>query len=141
MNRDVVQRHHLQTRTSLEELVTVLTWFNQSCQSSVSRETLIRCQTVLAEAFTNVVRHAHRHLHAETPIEIEVSLYPGWLELQVWDRGPKFEFARYLGQAQQNCAPDAIGGRGIRLIAQLADRVSYERTLDQRNCFRMIKHL
>lgn len=138
MDRVVIQRHQLWTKTSLDELATVINWFSQNCQSSVSRETLIRCQTVLAEAFTNVVRHAHRHLHVETPIEIELTLHPQQLELRVWDCGPTFEFTHYLNT---HTAPDpeAIGGRGIQLIAHLADQVSYERTADQRNCLWMIK--
>lgn len=134
----MVQHYRLLTKTHLGELAIVLDWLNQICQTEISRDVLIQCQTILAEAFTNAVRHAHRDLDMETPIEIEAGLDGHWLELRVWDLGPAFEL-NYLLHNSQLTSPDAVGGRGIHLIAQLTDRSSYERIEDKRNCLLMVK--
>ncbi len=134
----MVQHHRLLTRTNLEELATVLDWLNQICQREISRDVLIQCQMILAEAFTNAVRHAHRNMDVETPIEIEAGLHPNWLELRVWDSGPAFEL-NYLLHNPHLTSPEATGGRGIHLIAQLTDQFSYDRMADNRNCLLMVK--
>jgi serine/threonine-protein kinase RsbW len=137
----VVQRYHLLVTTNLEDLILVLQWFNQICQSVLSRETLIQAQTALAEAFTNAVRHAHAEKAAEAPIELEVCLGSNQLEICIWDSGPEFDLERCLRSSTLKKRPDAVGGRGIYLITQLTDQFSYRRTTDERNCLRMIKLL
>lgn len=136
----VAEHHRLQVKTSLEELTNVLDWFNGHYQEKLARSVLIKSQTILAEAFTNVVRHAHRDKQAETPIEIVVCLQDQQIEIQVWDYGPEFD----LGQQLRKSEPidsEASGGRGIWLIASLTDRLYYQRTSDNRNCLHMINHL
>lgn len=137
----VAQRYHLLVTTNLEDLILVLQWFNQICQSVLSREILIQSQTALAEAFTNAVRHAHADKTAEVPIELEVYLNTDRLEICIWDSGPEFDLERCLKNSTLRNRPDAVGGRGIYLITQLTDQFSYRRTADQRNCLRMIKLL
>lgn len=135
-----VAQQHLQVQTSLSDLSSVLNWFNHHYQTDVPRPVLIQCQTILAEGFTNAVRHAHRHKDAGTPIEIEVELLDDQIEICVWDSGPEFNLTQRL-QTLEQANRDAVGGRGIRLLARLADRLSYERTVDQRNCLRVYKRV
>ncbi|MBF2049040.1 MAG: ATP-binding protein [Leptolyngbya sp. IPPAS B-1204] len=136
----MTQSHRLQVNTNLEELAQILDWFNSHYQEKLTRSVLIKSQTILAEAFTNAVRHAHRDKRTETPIEIVVYLHPDQIELQVWDFGPEFDWEQQLKQVQEAdpVNAEASGGRGIYLIARLADRFRYYRTPDERNCLQMI---
>lgn len=93
---------------------------------------------MLAEAFTNAVRHAHRDCSLETPILIEVCLDDSQLEMRVWDFGPGFDPTQRI-KCLETIDPEATGGRGIQLISQLADSFEYQRTRDNRNCLQMIK--
>ncbi len=129
-------RHCLQVQSNLLELAHVLNWFNRSYEAQISRSLLIQCQTILAEGFTNAVRHAHRHLSHETLIEIEVELLADQIEICLWDQGPEFDLSQRI--ASLEAGRDAIGGRGIQLITRLADSFTYQRT-EQRNCLRVIK--
>jgi serine/threonine-protein kinase RsbW len=135
----VAQHHYLQVETNLEELSTVLKWFNGHCQSRVSRQTLIQCQTILAEGFTNAVRHAHRDKAPQTPIDLEMSLSEHQIELWIWDLGPEFDLEQRIQASPNKPASEATGGRGMQIIARLADSFSYRRT-DSRNCLKIIKN-
>lgn len=131
-------QYRLQVETNLEELATVLTWFNSHCQSRLPRQTLIQCQTILAEGFTNAVRHAHRDQVVQTPIEIELSLLEAQIELRIWDLGPEFDLEQRIQSSLTKPGAEAVGGRGIQIIARLADSFSYRRT-DSRNCLQITK--
>jgi serine/threonine-protein kinase RsbW len=129
---------HLQVETNLEALPAVLNWFNGHCEPQLSRQMLIQCQTILAEGFTNAVRHAHRDKSSQTPIELELSLLENQIELRIWDSGPEFDLEQRLRDSPNQPAAEAVGGRGIQLIARLADSYSYRRT-DSRNCLQITK--
>jgi serine/threonine-protein kinase RsbW len=135
----VVQSHYLKVKTSLDELSVVLSWFNQIYEKQLPRTVLIQCQTILAEAFTNAVRHAHRDKHLETPIEIAVYLHDNHLKIHVWDCGPEFNLEAHIKDSCSQIDAEAVGGRGIHLIARLSDGFSYQRIQDRRNCLQMIK--
>jgi len=128
----------LQVTTRLEELATVLGWFNRHCQPQLSRQTLIECQTLLAEGFTNAVQHAHRVRDPQTPIEIELSLSGDQIELRIWDSGPTFDLEQWMQNHPETPASEAMSGRGLQIIASLADSFSYHRFHD-RNCLKITK--
>ena len=138
-SNSVAQHHCLQVETNLEDLPTVLKWFNGHCQPRLSRQTLIQCQTILAEGFTNAVRHAHRDKATQTPIDLEVSLSDNQIELWIWDLGPEFDLEQRMQTSPNKTAAEATGGRGIQIIARLADRFSYRR-IDSRNCLKITKY-
>ncbi|MBW4465862.1 MAG: ATP-binding protein [Pegethrix bostrychoides GSE-TBD4-15B] len=131
-------QHRLQVETNLEDLAAVLSWFNGHCQPQLSRQTLIQCQTILAEGFTNAVRHAHRDKSMHTPIELEVSILADQIELRIWDCGPEFDLEQRIQTSPRQTQTEATGGRGIQLIAGLADSYSYRRT-GSRNCLQITK--
>jgi len=133
-----MQQFRLQVTTRLEELAAVLGWFNHHCQPQLSRQTLIQCQTLLAEGFTNAVQHAHRHQAAQTPIEIELSLSENQIELRIWDVGPEFDLEQWLQNSPKSLDPEALSGRGLQIIARLSDSFSYRR-INSRNCLRITK--
>ncbi len=136
------QQDHLTVKSELKLLNQVQQWFEQFCLKYLlpggwSESQLYRLNLALAEGFTNAVRHAHHALPPETTIDIDVSLFLDRLEIRIWDRGKPFN-------------PDAIrepepgtlqvGGYGWFLLRRLADRVVYERTLDNRNCLLIVKY-
>ncbi|HEY9747567.1 MAG TPA: anti-sigma regulatory factor [Allocoleopsis sp.] len=133
-------QNRLQVTTNLTELNQVLVWFDQLQQPTIPRKTWIQCQTALAEGFTNAVKHAHSDLPSDTVIEIEVNITPQQLEIYVWDSGPPFDLMQKLNSQTQVFDPTASSGRGLQLIAQIADQISYDRTDDQRNRLSMIKY-
>lgn len=129
----------LQIKSSLLEVDYLLAWFHELAYSSVSELEMIQCQTVLVEAFTNVVRHAHYNKPEETPVDIEVKIFPDQLELSVWDQGDGFDFEQRMNQLPELPDLDSLGGRGLFLIKRMTDQAHY-RVADQRNCLILIKH-
>ena len=125
--------------TDLHCLKQVLSWFDQCRQPSSPHFVWLQCQLALAEAFTNAVRHAHRDKPQETPIEIEVSASDRAIELRIWDMGAGFNLEHCLQRGQRRVDTSAEGGRGLSIIQQMADGLSYSRMPDQRNCLVIIK--
>jgi len=123
-------------RTALEE---VLLWFEEFNQPSIPRTVWIQCQLALAEGFTNAVRHAHKDLPTNVPIDIEVTLFPQSLELRIWDQGPPFDLEQRLQHLEQSVDEHSGGGRGIAILQKIADHLSYKRTDDNRNCLLIVK--
>jgi serine/threonine-protein kinase RsbW len=87
-----VQHISLQVNTDLNALTRVLEWFEQLKDLSLPNEVWCKFQLALAEGFTNAVRHAHKNLPVETPVQLEIIVFNGRLELKVWDCGPYFDF-------------------------------------------------
>jgi serine/threonine-protein kinase RsbW len=97
------------------------------------------CQLVLAEGFTNAVRHAHRDLSAEHLIEIHITLFSDGMEIKIWDEGEPFDLLRYSQDLLRSPNPFELGGRGIFLMRTIATHLSYERGADQRNCLFIVR--
>ena len=93
-NLPVAKKFTLHLKTDLTLLYEVLQWFHQFNHPPVPYQTWMKCQLALAEAFTNAVRHAHKGLPPETPIDIEVSILAESLEIRIWDCGPWIRFNR-----------------------------------------------
>ncbi|MBD2077492.1 ATP-binding protein [Phormidium sp. FACHB-592] len=129
----------LQVRSTLDELSPVLDWFNQLHQPAIPKTIWMQCQTALAEGLTNAIRHAHTGKPAETPIEIVVTIQARSIEIRIWDEGAAFDLAQRLAALPQTVSPDAIGGRGLLLLQQFSDHLSYVRSGD-RNCLLIVKH-
>lgn len=92
LHESYVQHISLQVNTELNALTRVLEWFEQLKDLSLPNEVWWNLQLALAEGFTNAVRHAHKNLPVETPVQLEIIVFNGRLELKVWDWGPYFDF-------------------------------------------------
>ena len=57
---------------------------------------LHQCKLAVVEGFTNAVRHAHKNLPRETPIELEITVFNERLEIKIWDGGEPFDFQAKL---------------------------------------------
>jgi serine/threonine-protein kinase RsbW len=136
----VLKRAHLKVPTDLKALEKVLSHFKNIEQPSIPKKDWLKCQLALAEGFTNAVRHAHKHLSTEIPIEIDLTLFRCCMEIRIWDYGPPFDLEAYIRNMTQIENSSSLGGRGIPILQKIADRLSYIRTDDQRNCLLIVKY-
>ncbi|WP_088890708.1 ATP-binding protein [Leptolyngbya ohadii] len=102
------------------ELEEQVDWQHQSC----------RLRLALVEAYSNVVRHAHRN-QPELPVEVRVELDARKLHLEIWDRGQGFDLSTYLPPSPQD---HREGGYGWLILNRLMDRVEYRLRVNGRNC-------
>ncbi len=130
----LLTKKRLQVDSDLNALAHVLSWFDQFNQPPVPPQVWLQCQLVLAEGFTNAVRHAHRDQPPSLEIEVEVTIFSTHLEMKIWDGGPPFDLEPVLEHLPDRVDPEAEGGRGIFLMRQIADHLSYGRMADARNC-------
>ncbi|MGB7445069.1 MAG: glycosyltransferase family 2 protein [Coleofasciculaceae cyanobacterium] len=135
----LLQSFQLQVHTDFHALTKILSWFEQLKRPSIPEKTWLEFQTVLAEGFDNVVSHAHKELPPETPIDIEVTIFSQSLEIQIWDYGSAFDFEGYLQRLSEEVDEESERGRGLVIMRQVADYLSYTRTTDNRNCLLIVK--
>lgn len=140
-NERPVQQSNLQVKTDLNAVTEVLQWFEEFTSSLLPQQVGSQCQLALVEGFTNAVRHAHHDLPPTTPIDLELKIFPDFLEMRIWDHGPPFDFqAKLQSLCQEESDPlEKEGGRGLIFMQQLTDELSYARLGDERNCLLMRK--
>ncbi len=98
------------------------------------------CQTAIQEWVGNIVRYGHQQLPMETAIVIEATRTTEFIEIRVWDRGSFFDLGQQLAQQPDLDQNLQMGGRGLKIIEKVADRMDYFQTDDDRNCFVLIKY-
>jgi serine/threonine-protein kinase RsbW len=92
-------------------------------------------ELAMAEAANNIVIHSLKHA-TDATFEASIEISPQRVAVELADRGPSFDPA-----ALDRPLPDddlATGGRGMAIIAALADEVSFRRDGDV-NRFRLSK--
>jgi serine/threonine-protein kinase RsbW len=92
-----------------------------------------RLRLVLVEAYSNVVRHAHRD-QPNLPVLIRMELKDRDLQLEIWDHGQGYDLSTYLPPT-----PDEHqeGGYGWLILNRLMDRVEYRLQVNGGNCLVM----
>ena len=132
---------HFKVSTSLESLDQVLSNFDKVQHTQIPQQDWWKCRLALTEGFTNAVRHAHKNLAEDIPIEIQLTLRQQRLEIRIWDYGKPFnlnKFAHNQPHIENNWSEH---GRGISILQQIADCLSYERTdANTRNCLLIVKN-
>lgn len=91
----------LQANTDLNELENILQWFKQLEHLPIPKTAWVHRQLALAEGFTNAVRHAHKGLPLETPIELEVTVFNERLEIRIWDCRQLFDLEAKLRELKE----------------------------------------
>ncbi|MCY7323460.1 MAG: anti-sigma regulatory factor [Phormidesmis sp. CAN_BIN36] len=96
-----------------------------------------RLRLALVEAYSNVVRHAHRD-RPHLPLLIRLEVKDRDLALEIWDYGQGYDLSTYLppcpGDKQEN-------GYGWLILNRLMDKVEYRLQVDGRNCLKMEANL
>lgn len=89
-----------------------------------------RLRLVLVEAYSNVVRHAHRD-QPNLPVLIRLELKERDIHLEIWDHGKGFDLSTYLPPAPDDYQE---GGYGWLILNRLMDKVEYRLQIDGQNC-------
>ena len=125
----------LKVNTDLNASPKVLTWFEQLNNPPIPEKKFWwECQTLLIEGFANIVEHAHVNLPIETPIELEAVRLNQCIEIRIWSQGTAFDLKQKLENLAEFEDNEATRGRGLKIMATLADKLSYEPTADNRYC-------
>ncbi len=92
-----------------------------------------RLRLALVEAYSNVVRHAHRD-KPNLPVLLRLELKDRDIALEIWDHGKGFDLSTYLppepGDKQE-------GGYGWLIMNRLMDRVEYRLQVNGLNCLKL----
>ncbi len=92
-----------------------------------------RLRLALVEAYSNVVRHAHKE-QQELPVQMCLELKSRDIALEVWDHGQGYDLATYLPPDPKQ---KQEGGYGWLIMNRLMDRVEYRLQIDGRNCLKL----
>jgi serine/threonine-protein kinase RsbW len=93
-----------------------------------------RLRLVLAEAYSNVIRHAHKD-NPHLPVTVRLELQNRDIALEIWDHGQGYQIGDY-----QPPEPEAKqeSGYGWLIMNRLMDRVEYVLQIDgSRNCLKL----
>jgi len=132
----------LHVPSDLRFLNVVETWLLSSLEIALgdsvdwSRQSS-RLRLVLAEAYSNVVRHAHKD-QPHLPILLRLELQNRDLALEIWDQGQGHDFSTY-----QPPSPEAKqeNGYGWLILNRLMDRVEYKLQVNGLNCLKLEANL
>ncbi|MBD2666364.1 putative anti-sigma regulatory factor, serine/threonine protein kinase [Richelia sinica FACHB-800] len=93
----------------------------------------VRLRLALVEAYSNVVRHAHKDT-PNSPVLLRLELKNRDLSLEIWDYGQGYDIANY--NAPQ---PDdkQEGGYGWLIMNRLMDKVEYQLQVNGGNCLKL----
>ncbi|MEG4108869.1 ATP-binding protein [Microcoleus sp. S13_C5] len=86
----------IQLNTDIKAVAQVLSWAEQLEPLPIPLVVLHQSKLAVIEGFTNAVRHAHKNLPLETPIEIEIRVFNEHLEVKIWDWGEPFDIQAKL---------------------------------------------
>lgn len=92
-----------------------------------------RLRLALVEAYSNVVRHAHKD-RPYLPVLIRLELKDRDIALELWDRGTGFELDNYLPPSPTD---KQEGGYGWLIINRLMDKVEYQLQVNGCNCLKL----
>lgn len=89
-----------------------------------------RLRLALVEAYSNVVRHAHKD-QPNLPVLIRLEVKERDIVLEIWDHGRGFDLSTYL---PPNPKDKQESGYGWLIMNKLMDRVEYRLQVNGRNC-------
>lgn len=92
-----------------------------------------RLRLVLVEAYSNVVRHAHKD-QPLLPVLIRLELKEQDIALEVWDHGKGFDLSDY---SPPNPTDQQEGGYGWLIMHRLMDNVEYQLQVEGGNCLKL----
>lgn len=128
-------RTELHVPSDLKFLNIVETWLLSSLELELGGDVdwqrqANRLRLVLVEAYSNVVRHAHRD-QPNLPVLIRLELKERDIHLEIWDHGQGYDLSTYLPPSPDEWQE---GGYGWLILNRLMDRVEYRLQVNGRNC-------
>jgi serine/threonine-protein kinase RsbW len=91
-----IHKTHLRVISELHSVTEVLEWVEQLENLPIPEAVLQQCKLALFEGFTNAVRHAHKTLPSNTPIELAIAVFQDRLEIEICDWGQPFDLKAKL---------------------------------------------
>jgi serine/threonine-protein kinase RsbW len=145
MNIDFIninQRIYLQAPSDITASEEVLSWFEQINQPTIlEKKVWWQCQTLLIEGFINIVEHAHNSLPSETLIDLEAIRFNEHIEIRIWSNGELFDLDKKLREVSEFDENFDERGRGLKIMSEIADKLTYEAEDDNRCCLFMSKKI
>lgn len=96
-----------------------------------------RLRLALVEAYSNVVRHAHKE-KPDLPVLMRLELVEHDFTLEIWDHGKGFDLSTYLPPDPEDRQEN---GYGWLIMNRLMDRVEYRLQVNGRNCLKLEANL
>ncbi len=131
--------YQLKVDSNPKSLQQVISWFEGLRKPYIPRKIWLECQTMLGEAFDNVLVHAHKKLPPETPIDIEVVILNRLIILKIWDLGSGFNIEEQKTKISQGVEQYAENGRGIEILQNTADYIDYINLSEKGNYLLIVK--
>jgi serine/threonine-protein kinase RsbW len=85
------------------------------------------------EAYSNVVRHAHKD-QPYLPVIIRLELKQQYITIEVWDCGEGYDITDY---SPPSPTEKQEGGYGWMIIHRLMDKVDYQLQINGCNCLKL----
>ena len=92
-----------------------------------------RLRLALVEAYSNVVRHAHKG-QPNLPVLIRLELKNRDIALEIWDHGQGYDLSTYLAPTPNDRQES---GYGWLIMNRLMDKVEYQLQIDGANCLKL----
>lgn len=118
-----------------------MNWFSSLKPSPLEEKLWVSCITAFGEAFENAVYHSGTlpgHTKP-TSVSVEVMLTDTMVQIKIWDSGQGFDLEQRIKELPESVPLHAERGRGLWIIKQVADYVSYSQTSDHLNCLTIQK--
>ncbi|HEY9762053.1 MAG TPA: anti-sigma regulatory factor [Trichocoleus sp.] len=126
----------LQVPSDLKFLIVVENWLLDSLGAELKQEDIwpqlaTRLRLALVEAYSNVVRHAHKN-KPDVPVILRLTLEQSAIALEIWDSGEGYDTSDYQAPLPEERQE---GGYGWMILNRLMDRVQYQvQASEGQNC-------
>jgi serine/threonine-protein kinase RsbW len=132
----------LHVPSDLRFLTVVETWLLESLKIEIGDQIdwtrqSSRLRLALVEAYSNVVRHAHRN-QPDLPVVVRLELRDRDLAIEIWDHGQGFDISNYLAPSPEMMQEH---GYGWLILNRLMDRVEYQLQVNGQNCLKLQANL
>lgn len=131
-------RTELHVPSDLKFLTIVEHWLLGSLEAELGEKVdwpkqSTRLRLVLVEAYSNVVRHAHRG-QPNLPVLMRLEVKERDLSLEIWDHGKGYDISTYLPPMPEDRQEN---GYGWLILNRLMDKVEYRLQVNGRNCLKL----
>lgn len=126
----------LQVPSDLKFMTVVENWLLDSLGAELQQEDIwpqlaMRLRLALVEAYSNVVRHAHKN-KPDVPVILRLTLEQSAIALEIWDCGEGYDTTDYQAPQPEDRQE---GGYGWMILNRLMDRVQYQvQASEGQNC-------